>query len=678
MSEKKRLVLPALLAAAVLLQAGCSMGDSAASPTQGNTPAGAAASPTTATPQVAAPTFSPPGGTYDNARTLTISTTTAGAAIRYTTDGSTPTVAVGSIYSAPVSVSASETIAAIAFKAGWTDSAVSTASYTIEETVAAPSFSPAAGTYSDDQSVTISCATSGATIYYTTDGSMPTASSATYKAPIAIGGNGTTETLKAIAIENGVTTSISTAAYAISYSQVSTPNLDPQGGTFSDDQSVAIACGTSGAVIHYTTDNSAPSASSPAYTSPIPVKGNGTKTTVRAIAVKDGMSPSTAAAESYAISYPQVSTPTFSPPEGAYSLDQSLTISCATPGAEIRYTVDGSAPTGSAPTYTAPIALAGDRASKVVRAIAMKTEMTASREAAATYTIYNKWRTIGTEGEGTGHFKYPAGVALDSDGHIYVADCGNFRIVRVDQADGTGWLTFGALGKGKGQFNNPSGIAVDSSGHLYVADMSNDRIVRMNDVSGAGWTVFGSQGSGTGQFSDPAAVSVDIDGKIYVADSGNSRIVRMDDMSGDGWTAFGTRGSGTGQFTNPVGVAVDGSMHIYIADHGNYRIVRIDDMSGVNWTAFGGRDSADHSAVRPFQDPAAVAVDADGHLLIADRGNSRVLRMEDMSGTNLTARGSPGAGINQFAGPSGVALDANGTAFVVDQHNGRIVRLGVP
>ncbi|WP_410630519.1 chitobiase/beta-hexosaminidase C-terminal domain-containing protein [Amycolatopsis sp. cmx-4-83] len=79
---------------------------------------------------VAAPTFSPPGGTYSAAQTVTISSATSGATIRYTVDGSTPT-ASSTLYSGPISVPNSRTVNAIALKSGSTTSPVSSATYTI-------------------------------------------------------------------------------------------------------------------------------------------------------------------------------------------------------------------------------------------------------------------------------------------------------------------------------------------------------------------------------------------------------------------------------------------------------------------------------------------------------------------------------------------------------------------
>jgi hypothetical protein len=75
------------------------------------------------------------------------------------------------VYSGPVAVASTETINAIAYETGWTSSSVTSSAYTITGTVANPSYSPAGGTYTSAQSVTISTTTPGASIRYTTDGS---------------------------------------------------------------------------------------------------------------------------------------------------------------------------------------------------------------------------------------------------------------------------------------------------------------------------------------------------------------------------------------------------------------------------------------------------------------------------------------------------------------------------
>lgn len=166
---------------------------------------------------VATPTFSPAGGTYSSAQNVTISCSTSGATIRYTTDGSDPT-STSSVYSAPINVAASKTIKAKAFKSGMTDSAIASASYTINGAtqVAAPTFNPVGGTYTSAQNVSISCTTTGATIRYTTDGSTPTSSSTQYTGPISVT---STKTIKAIAMASGMTNSaVTSATYTINAS----------------------------------------------------------------------------------------------------------------------------------------------------------------------------------------------------------------------------------------------------------------------------------------------------------------------------------------------------------------------------------------------------------------------------------------------------------------------------
>ena len=164
---------------------------------------------------VAAPTFSPAPGTYPPTQTVTISDATTGASIYYTTDGSTPSPGSGTtqLYSGPIMVSSTETINAIASASGCSNSSVATATYTIAPAAATPTFSPAAGTYTSAQTVTISDGTTGATIYYTTNGTTPTTASTVYSGPISVG---STETIEAIATATGFSnSSVATATYTI-------------------------------------------------------------------------------------------------------------------------------------------------------------------------------------------------------------------------------------------------------------------------------------------------------------------------------------------------------------------------------------------------------------------------------------------------------------------------------
>jgi len=167
----------------------------------------------------ATPTFTPAAGTYDSTKSVAISDSTAGATIYYTTNGSTPTVTPSELYAGAISVSANETIEAIATATGYTTSAVGSAAYVITPPAATPTFSVPVGTYDSTQSVALSDTSSGATIYYTTNGSTPTASSTKYTGPISVSSN---ETIKAIATGGGYSSSaVASAQYTIKLPQLS-------------------------------------------------------------------------------------------------------------------------------------------------------------------------------------------------------------------------------------------------------------------------------------------------------------------------------------------------------------------------------------------------------------------------------------------------------------------------
>jgi hypothetical protein len=161
----------------------------------GNTSAVATASYTVTLPAAPAPTMDPGPAAYTAAQSVTITDSSAGASIYYTTDGSTPTTS-STLYTVPVIMSGSGTLSAIAVmppQYGYSQSAVGGGAYTI---LLPPSFSLAAGLYTTAQQLSITEATVGASIFYTTDGTIPTTSSTPYTAPITISSS---ETVNAIA-----------------------------------------------------------------------------------------------------------------------------------------------------------------------------------------------------------------------------------------------------------------------------------------------------------------------------------------------------------------------------------------------------------------------------------------------------------------------------------------------
>ena len=159
-----------------------------------------------------APVFTPAAGNYAAAQSVTLASSTQGAQIYYTVDGSTPT-AKSSLYAAAIPVKSSMTISAIAVASGYTNSSVAQAAYVIETAAGTPSFSPAGGNYTGKQSVTLTSTTPGATIYYTVNGSTPTTASAKYGGAIVVSGN---TTIEALAAASGyLNSAVASAGYTI-------------------------------------------------------------------------------------------------------------------------------------------------------------------------------------------------------------------------------------------------------------------------------------------------------------------------------------------------------------------------------------------------------------------------------------------------------------------------------
>ena len=167
-------------------------------------------------------------GTYTSIEHVTL-TTTAGATIYYTLDGSDPNSGKDQ-YSSAITISSTTTLKAIAIKTGMADSGIFSGTYIINlpEAVNTPTALPAAGTYASTEHVFLSTTTSGALIYYTTNGSDPTSGSTLYTAHDSIVGLTISNTtiLKAIAIKAGMVDSgIFTGPYAITTVAITPPNI---------------------------------------------------------------------------------------------------------------------------------------------------------------------------------------------------------------------------------------------------------------------------------------------------------------------------------------------------------------------------------------------------------------------------------------------------------------------
>lgn len=162
--------------------------------------------------QAATPVLTPGTESYTGSISVSMTDSTSGASIYFTTDGSTPTTA-STKYTGAITVSTTETVKAIASASGFLQSGIASATYTLQTQTLAPSFTPAAGSFNVAQNVTLTDGTSGAKIYYTTNGTTPTTNSTLYTGPISVTN---TTTINAIASATGLSNSpVATATYSI-------------------------------------------------------------------------------------------------------------------------------------------------------------------------------------------------------------------------------------------------------------------------------------------------------------------------------------------------------------------------------------------------------------------------------------------------------------------------------
>ena len=110
-----------------------------------------------------------------------------------------------------------------------------------------------------------------------------------------------------------------------------------------------------------------------------------------------------------------------------------------------------------------------------------------------------------------------------------------------------------------------------------------------------------------------------------------------------------------------------GAGPLYVADTGNHRVVRMNDISGAGWTALTQNPSGTDQLTGPY----GLAVGPDGKIYITDQ--NRVVRVDDISGAGWVSFGATGSGTNQFNGPNGITVDATGRIYVADGTNRRIV-----
>ncbi|TMU54679.1 IPT/TIG domain-containing protein [Flagellimonas algicola] len=299
---------------------------------------------------------------------------------------------------------------------------------------------------------------------------------------------------------------------------------------------------------------------------------------------------------------------------------------------------------------------------------------------------------IGADAE----MRSPRGIAIDSDGRLYIADKFNNRILTKGPASevevfagSTQGMVDGPIDQAK--FYNPEGVAVDDLGNVYVADSGNSRIRKItpdgmvNTLAGA--RSGDADGSGLfAQFKHPVRIAIDTSGDLYVSDAGNNRIRKVS-PEGDVITFAGSsKGTADGvgttaQFYNPMGLTLDDQGVIYVADNENQRI-RVVTPEGLVTTLSGSTEGFENGALETalFDYPSDVVFDTFGNLIIADTDNHQI-RWISPEGSVKTLAGSSQGQIDgkgteaKFKNPYGICKGPDGIFYVTDTGNNTIRKI---
>jgi sugar lactone lactonase YvrE len=311
----------------------------------------------------------------------------------------------------------------------------------------------------------------------------------------------------------------------------------------------------------------------------------------------------------------------------------------------------------------------------------------------------------GDGGPATGAaMRYPAGIARDSAGNLYISDQFNDCIRKVTPGGIISTIAGspinlynpaspGPTASNAVKLNYAHGVGASPSGNVYIADTKNSIVRIISAATGSVTTIAGTGTEGSAgdngpalsaQLNNPYGVTADASGNVYIADSYNHMVRKvtpgglLTTVAGDGTTAV---------LSSPRSVATDTLGNLYIADTDHNQVKKvtfpagtISLVAGDGSPAYGGDDVPGGATYAKLNTPTGVAVDTAGNVFIADSSNNRIRKVTP-SGTISTVAGNGTYGYSgdsgaatsaQLATPYGVAVDAAGNLYIADFYNSRV------
>jgi DNA-binding beta-propeller fold protein YncE len=250
-----------------------------------------------------------------------------------------------------------------------------------------------------------------------------------------------------------------------------------------------------------------------------------------------------------------------------------------------------------------------------------------------------------------------AGVSVDKDDNVWVYNRGKHPVIEFDK-DGNVMQSWG-----EDIMTSPHGIKVDGEGNVWTVDRMGEVVFKLTPLGRVLMTIgrvgYPLENDSKDGFHDPTAITFAPNGDMYISDGYvNSRVIKFN-RYGDYLLHWGKKGTGDGEFNLPHDVALDTQGRVYVADRGNQR-VQIFDGNGKflgKWTDV-GTPWGFHYAPR------------ENVLYMCDASNSRVVKLS-LDGQVLGVLGGPGRVQGKFgpAGPHHMAVDSTGAIYVVEIQN---------